>query len=88
VYEWAPSAAKHGIARHRILHVVVSAPRALPFLDEHGEAVEGVFLFLGDDPSGVPLEVIARIGDDGTVLVFHAMKMRQKYRHLYEQDRG
>ena len=36
-------------------------------------------MFLGPDPNGVMLEVMAIETDEG-LLIIHAMKMRQKYR--------
>ena len=54
-----------------------TAPLAYP-LDENEP---DLLLVLGDDPNGVPLEIVVRVGDD-TVRVLHVMRMRPKYRFL------
>ena len=80
---FAPSAGRHGISEWRIRHVVSSClmPYHLPdALSGSGDLV----LFLGPDPHGVPLEVVARDPGDGRLTVFHAMKMRPGYQRLYE----
>jgi hypothetical protein len=43
------------------------------------------FLYLGDDEDGVELEVMAVDLDDGDLLVIHAMRMRARYRNMYEE---
>jgi hypothetical protein len=83
-YEWAPSAAKHGIARARARHVLDTAPTAFPVADEDGEPDPDLLLFLGDDPNGVPLEIMVRLRGHDAVRVFHVMPMRPKYRPLYD----
>jgi hypothetical protein len=40
-------------------------------------------VYLGDDPNGRPLEVMAVGLADGDVLVIHAMPLREKYRRQY-----
>ena len=39
-----------------------------------------VLVYLGDDETGRPLEVVAVVLDDGDLLVIHVMDMRQKFR--------
>jgi hypothetical protein len=84
-YEWAPSAAKHGVAHARARHVLDTAPTAFPVADEDGEPDPDLLLFLGDDPNGVPLEIVVRLLGDDAVRIFHVMPMRPKYRPLYDQ---
>jgi hypothetical protein len=84
-YEWAESAARHRISRHRARHVIETASVALQVADEDGDPDPDLLLFLGDDPNGVPLEVIVRNLRNGAVRVFHVMPMRPQYRSHYEQ---
>lgn len=42
-------------------------------------------MYLGDDADGVPLEVMAVEFEDGSLLVIHAMPLRDKYREQYEE---
>jgi hypothetical protein len=42
-------------------------------------------LMLGDDASGVPLEILAVEDARGDLIVIHAMKMRRRYRPQYEE---
>lgn len=85
-YEWTESAARHGISRARVRHVLDTAPRAHVLAGADGEPDETLLLFVADDPNGVPLEVVVRVGD-GVVMVIHAMRLRAKYRHLYDGSR-
>jgi hypothetical protein len=86
--EWAASAAKHGISRARIRHVIAHcglifeqpAPLGSPAgLDDPR------LVYLGDDAAGVPLEVMAIELDSGGLLVIHAMPLRTKYHTQYEE---
>ena len=43
--------------------------------------------FLGDDEDGIALEVIAIELDDDSLLVTHAMPLRDRYRTQYEEAR-
>ena len=42
-------------------------------------------LYLGDDAEAVALEVMAIELIDGALYVIHAMPLRAKYRHQYEE---
>lgn len=42
-------------------------------------------VFLGDDASGVALEVMAVEIEDDSLLVIHAMQLRGRYREQYEE---
>ena len=84
---WAKSAAKHRINRARSGHVArtaetilrEAAPPDSPLKDDR-------IVFLGPDPSGVMLEVIAVEIEEG-LLVIHATKMRPRYRRLLKEKR-
>ena len=41
-------------------------------------------MWVGDDSTGLALEVITVPLPDGRLLVLHAMPLRDKYRYLYE----
>jgi hypothetical protein len=80
---WTRSATKHRINHSRSRHVLQTAttifrqpaPQGLPLRDDR-------IVFLGADPTGVLLEVMA-VETDAGLLVIHAMKMRAKYqRHV------
>jgi hypothetical protein len=75
------SSSRHGISRPRALHVVETCP--LPLYSPEPED-EDLVLFLGLDPGGVALEVMA-IELEGGLLVIHAMKLRPKYREAFWQ---
>ena len=84
---WAKSASKHRISRARSGHVARTAERILreaappdsPLKDDR-------IVFLGPDPSGVMLEVIAVEIEEG-LLIIHAMKMRTQYRRFVTRKR-
>ncbi len=44
-------------------------------------------VFLGEDPAGIPLEIIAVETDHAHLLVIHAMRLRQRYWKDYEEVR-
>lgn len=66
------SAGKHGATEDAIAHVIDHAAVAIRLSADP-------ILFLGPDPTGQVLEVIAAEVDDD-LLVFHAMPISAKYR--------
>lgn len=84
---WARSATKHRIARERSRYVIEHAglrfeqppPAGAPF------GAELRLVYLGDDPEGVPLEVMAVELENQGLLVIHAMPLRDRYREQYEE---
>jgi hypothetical protein len=42
-------------------------------------------VYLGDDADGVALEVVAIELEEGSLLVIHAMPLRDRYREQYEE---
>jgi hypothetical protein len=81
---WARSATKHRVSRldgeyviERCGLIYVQPPPAGP-----APKVERL-VYLGDDPNGRPLEVVAVGLADGDVLVIHAMPLRARYRRQY-----
>lgn len=84
---WAKSAAKHRISRARSAHVVKTAETIIrePAPDD-SPLEDDRIVFLGPDPRGVMLEVVAvEIGSG--LLIIHAMKMRAQYRPFLQRKR-
>lgn len=80
------SARRHRIGKARALHVIRN-PRAtfvVPGPDGHDDRI----VFLGDDPRGLTLEVMAVELNDGALYVIHVMPMRKKYESFYEEGRA
>jgi len=85
----ARSATKHRISRKRIRHAL---EHCLVILEEdppagHSKARAPRLVFLGEDPTGVELEVIAVETDHANLMVIHAMRQRPRYRGTYEEVR-
>lgn len=85
--KWARAATKHRISRERSRHVIEHC--GLRFDQEPpGDSAEGTsprLVFLGDDADGIALEVMAVELEDGSLLVIHAMALRDRYREQYEE---
>ena len=79
---FARSAARHGIGRERVRHVVERCAAPI-YSSEPGD--EDLVLFMGPDAHGIPVEVGAIELADGDLLVIHAMRLRRK--HLDEYRR-
>lgn len=84
---WTRAATKHRISRERSRYVIEYC--GLRFeQDPPSDAPENASLrliFLGDDDEGVALEVMAVELEDDTLLVIHAMPLRDHYRKQYEE---
>ena len=83
---WARSATKHRISRPRSLHVVRYAgicKRDRSYPDDWYD--DPRFLFFGPDPEGIPLEVGAVAPDDGSLIIIHAMPLRERYQGWYAE---
>lgn len=85
--KWARSATKHRISRERSRYVIEHC--GLRFRQESpANAPVGAssrLVFLGDDTDGVALEVMAIELDDESLLVIHAMPLRDRYQKQYEE---
>ena len=87
VREIKPSARRHGISEARILQAI--AESAGVYATENPlTGDDDLLLLLGHDQAGVPLEVVARELEDGSLVVFHAMVMRPAYRDLLRELEG
>jgi hypothetical protein len=73
---FAASAFRHGITEDRARYVVEHC--ACPLYPPDRREDEFV-AFFGPDGNGVPLEVFGIELDDGSVLVIHAMNLRNRY---------
>jgi hypothetical protein len=81
---WTRSATKHRIARQRSLYVVRHA--GICFREtEHADEwyCDPRFAFLGPDAEGYPLEVVAVVPEDGSLMIIHAMPLRERYQGWY-----
>lgn len=86
---WTRSATKHRISRKRIRFVIEHSLLVLeedPPADRRGEG-DHRFVFLGEDPRRVPLEVIAVEAAGGHLIVLHAMELRPRYQDVHEEVR-
>lgn len=86
---WARSATRHRISRKRIRHALEHCSAVLEEDPPPGlsSAKATRFVFLGEDPVGVALEVIAVVTDHENLMVIHAMELRSRYRNTYEEVR-
>jgi hypothetical protein len=82
--DFAPSAARHRIDRNRVRYVIGHCRNPLYAPDEDRDDADLV-LFLGPDPKGVPLEIVAIEAEDGGLVVIHAMRLRRRYREDYRR---
>jgi hypothetical protein len=73
------SARKHGVAEQDILHAIDHALA----IEDAGEDPDR-WLLIGPDSAGNLLEVVVLITAEGTQIVIHAMRMRDKYARLLE----
>jgi hypothetical protein len=81
---WARSATKHRISRERSLHIVRHAGVCRCESEYPDESYgDPRFLFLGPDIEGMPLEVVAVAPEDGSLVIIHAMPLRERYHGWY-----
>ncbi|HTR75452.1 MAG TPA: hypothetical protein VMH33_09390 [Solirubrobacterales bacterium] len=81
---WARSATKHRISRQRSLHVVRHAGICRKESEYQDDCYEDPrFLFVGPDAEGCPLEVLGVAPKDGSLVIIHAMPLRERYQAWY-----
>jgi hypothetical protein len=84
---WARSASKHRVSRRRIRFVIDNC--RLRFSEapagEEDQERDQRLVFLGDDPQGTALEVMAVWREDESLFVIHAMELRDQFRLDYEE---
>ena len=83
--EFAQSARKHRVGRARVRQVLEDPIAVAVLAEEAGRQAR--LVFLGDDLSGLALEVMAVRTDRG-FLIIHAMDLRPKWRKLYEEAKA
>lgn len=84
--EWARSATKHRISRERSLHIVRHAGICFRETEHEDEwYADPRFIFLGPDEELMPLEVIGVAPGDGSLLIIHAMPLRERYQGWYTE---
>ena len=81
------SARRHAVPddddlRHAVDH--------LAFIDNDADAEAGIdaAVALGPDRAELPLELALVVGDDGDVVVVHAMRMRARYARQWPSNEG
>jgi hypothetical protein len=84
---WARSATKHRISHERSRYVIEHC--GLRF-EQQAPAdalarADPRLVYLGEDADGVALEVMGIELEDGSLLVIHAMPLRDRYREQYEE---
>ncbi len=84
---WARSATKHRVAHERSRYVIEHCGLRFEQPPPSGSAAgaEPRLVYLGDDADDVALEVMAVELEDGSLLVIHAMALRDRYREQYEE---
>jgi hypothetical protein len=86
--QWARAATKHRISRERSRYVIEHCGLRFerePPIDSPA-AASSRLVFLGDDAEGIALEVMAvELEGDESLLVIHAMPLRERYRKQYEE---
>jgi hypothetical protein len=85
--QWARAVTKHRISRERSRYVIEHC--GLRFeQDPPADAPVGAdprLVFLGDDAEGIALEVMAIEVEVESLLVIHAMPLRDRYQEQYEE---
>jgi hypothetical protein len=76
--EFNPSAFKHGVTEAAIRHAIINV-----VYDDVWDDAADKHLLLGFDNNGNPVEVMYNVIDEQTINVFHAMKCRSVYYHLF-----
>lgn len=83
---FARSARRHRVSRERVLYVIEHCgqpfERPAPVSDQRRDTR---WLYVGDDSDSVPLEVLAVTLETGDLYVIHAMPLRARFRHFYEE---
>jgi hypothetical protein len=86
--EWTTAAAKHGVSKKSVRYVMAHCGlyylQPAPLHSAAGlDAPRRVYL--GDDSGGTALEIMAVELESDSLLVIHAMPLREKYRRQYEE---
>lgn len=85
--KWARSATRHRISRERSRYVIEHCGLRFEQPPPAGAPADADprLVYLGDDAEGVALEVMAIELEDGSLLVIHAMPLRDRYREQYQE---
>jgi hypothetical protein len=86
---FARSATKHRVSKDSIRYVIdhYSVRFEQPPPAGRRASRSNRIVYLGEDAHGEALEVVAVEGEQGDVLVIHAMPLRAKYRRQFEELR-
>lgn len=86
ITEIAESARRHGISDARMQYVVLNGPKMI-YVPSVTTSDGKIVLFLGFDPYGNRLEVMARMRGDELAL-FHASKARATFKKRFKEVWG
>jgi len=84
VIKFTQSAFTHNVSEADIRWAIDTA-KYDGFIDE-GKESENKRLLIGFNQNANPLEIMYNILDNDTVRVFHAMKCRNAFKHLLEEE--
>jgi len=83
--EFNPAAFKHGVSEEDIRWAFDTARYDGWFNGDEGQNRDK-YLLVGFDRKGNPLEILYNFSSDNTINVFHAMKCRNIYYHLIQEE--
>jgi hypothetical protein len=84
-FSWARSASKRRISRARSRYVIETCDIFFEGDPPVESEMDGRLVFLGDDATGIALEVIAVELDDASLFVIHATRLRERYTERYRE---
>ena len=87
-FSWTAGSRKHRVSRSQVRFVVHEARVTFVRPAEPPQRPDEALLFVGEDESGVAVEVVGVELADGRLRVIHAMTMRSSYQRLYEEARS
>lgn len=80
---YRPSAFKHGIRKEEMLYAMINNIVETEIPGRNGLSDVTLFIGYGDERKRYYLEVIAEITSDGEIVIFHAMRLREKIRREF-----
>jgi len=87
-FSWTAGSRKHRVSRSQVKFVVHEARVTFVRPAEPPQRPDEALLFVGEDQSGVAVEVVGVELADGRLRAIHAMTMRASYQPLYEEARS
>jgi hypothetical protein len=81
----ARSATERGIPPEHAEYVIRHAGICSREGEEDASDLDQRFVFLGPDPDGRSLEVIAVVSEDDSLMIIHAMSLRERWERFYRE---